>query len=122
MGVHEALVGYGYIKTEDGWYVRHLKNDPALALHLTDFWKEEGVGEWVCLSPAVPDINGGPPWGQANDRFPGMVLKPYKQILVSANGEASHPSTTPTHYQWMWPADYVAFIYEHANDEMPSDG
>lgn len=100
-----ALLEYGY--TLDGeWYVR---NTP------TDMWKDLGNGKWLKIAPAILSFDGnGPAWGKPIS-LPGYVQVPFQQTMVKASGEPCHPMFDPEMYEWEWPEDYVAFVYENAS-------
>lgn len=117
MDAKEALEGYGYILDEaSGFYFR---GD-------TEAWKPVDGG-WLCVrpvrgsqkfsAPGVADPSNGQPWGREIAEVPGWLQVPDGLADRWREVGGLHPATHPECFEWIWPDERVAEIYEFASTD-----
>jgi len=108
----EALGKYGHTQARDG------------------LWTKARSQAWLAVDggfnrfdpPSAPmggfgdDPSGGAPWGVLADGRSGWVMVPYRQKAGEwANVSGLHPATHPACFEWVWPDEVVAEMYQFAS-------
>lgn len=112
-----ALESYGYTFNPDTGFYTNTQSGQV--------WQENEGGGWLCFnratptfkSPSVSDPAKGEPWGKPVAGVPGWVVTPYGLAEGWDGVGGLHPLTHEVAFQWVWPDEAVAEIYEFASRE-----
>lgn len=110
----QALIDYGF---EFDYSTNFYRKKSMKGWADTQMWQPSPLKDgWICVELARPSTNPdgteGKPWGTPYHPLPGYYQIPFSQEYHNASGE-THPSKDHGLFEWIWPEDYVAFLYEH---------
>lgn len=111
----QAMRDYGYTEV-NGMFVRGS----------TQAWQRAEEGGWHRFDPpttlvsapfsaeGAADPSGGQPWGVIVPEV-GWLQVPYRLTERFRNVGGLHPATHPECFEWVWPEEQVAEMYEFAS-------